>query len=71
MLIVHCSIQRSSFNLNPLNVDAPRISGLIEADLHVVGNCLALGEDVTKRLCAQDVPAISENIHKLLGFMRK
>ena len=58
-------IMMFTIHLNTLNVDPPRISGLIQADLHVVCNSLALCKDVPKCLRAQDVPVILRSIYTM------
>ena len=59
-------IMMFTIHLNTLNVDPPRISGLVQADLHVVCNSLALCKDVPKCLRAQDVPVILRYIGQLV-----
>ena len=58
-------IMMFTIHLNTLNVDPPRISGLVQADLHVVCNSLALCKDVPKCLRAQDVPVILRSIYTM------
>ena len=38
-----------------LDLDPPGIRCLVQGDLHVTGNALPLGEDVTEALCAQNI----------------
>ena len=52
-------------HLNSLNVNPPRISGLVKADLHVMSNGFPLGKDVPKCLRTQDVPVILGNIYTM------
>ena len=65
MIIFTNMIIMFTIHLNTLNVDPPRISGLVQADLHVVCNSLALCKDVPKCLRAQDVPVILRSIYTM------
>lgn len=69
MIIFTNMIIMFTIHLNTLNVDPPRISGLVQADLHVVCNSLALCKDVPKCLRAQDVPVILRSIYTMWRYI--
>jgi len=46
-----------NLHFDPLDLDPPGVSGLVQGDLHVVGDALPLGQDVPQVLRTQHVPA--------------
>ncbi len=51
-----------NLHFDPLDLDPPGVSGLVQGDLHVVGDTLPLGQDVPQVLRAQHVPAVFKGI---------
>ena len=42
-------------HFNSLDLDAPRVGGLVQGGLHHAGDAFALGQDVAQIFCAQNV----------------
>ena len=56
--------QNYYLHLNPLDLDSPRVGGLVQRALHHVGDRLALREDVAKLLRTQNVPGEKDSFCK-------
>ncbi len=51
-----------NLHFDPLDLDPPGVSGLVQGDLHVVGDALPLGQDVPQVLRTKHVPALCKRI---------